>query len=72
MDNLASRPSLRDVIERLWRSLKYEAVYLHELTDGFKTERVVGDWIDFYNTERPHSALAGQGPWCRTAHGYDG
>ncbi len=43
-------------IERLWRSLKYEAVYLHELTDGFKAERVIGEWIDFYNTERPHSA----------------
>ncbi len=49
-------------IERLWRSLKYEAVYLHELTDGFKAERVIGDWITFYNTERPHSALGGQTP----------
>ncbi len=49
-------------IERLWRSLKYEAVYLHELTDGFKAERVIGDWIAFYNTERPHSALANQTP----------
>ena len=49
-------------IERLWRSLKYEAVYLHELTDGFKAERVIGAWIDFYNTERPHSALDGQTP----------
>ena len=49
-------------IERLWRSLKYEAVYLHELTDGFRAERVIGAWIDFYNTERPHSALAGQTP----------
>ena len=49
-------------IERLWRSLKYEAVYLHELTDGFKAERVIGEWIDFYNTERPHSALAGRTP----------
>ncbi len=49
-------------IERLWRSLKYEAVYLHELTDGFKAERVIGDWIDFYNTERPHSALDGRTP----------
>ena len=29
-------------IERLWRSLKYEAVYLHELTDGFAAERVIG------------------------------
>ncbi len=49
-------------IERLWRSLKYEAVYLHELTDGFKAERVIGDWIKFYNTERPHSVHAGQTP----------
>ena len=49
-------------IERLWRSLKYEAVYLHELTDGFKAERVIGEWIDFHNTERPHSSLDGQTP----------
>ena len=49
-------------IERLWRSLKYEAVYLHEMTDGFAAERVIGDWIAFYNTERPHSALEGQTP----------
>jgi putative transposase len=49
-------------IERLWRSLKYEAVYLHELTDGFVAQRVIGAWIGFYNTERPHSALDGQTP----------
>ena len=49
-------------IERLWRSLKYEAIYLFELTDGFKAERVIGEWIDFYNTEQPHSALDGQTP----------
>jgi putative transposase len=49
-------------IERLWRSLKYEAVYLHELTDGFAAERVIGEWIGFYNTGRPHSALDGRTP----------
>jgi putative transposase len=49
-------------IERLWRSLKYEAVYLHELSDGFVAERVIGSWISFYNTERPHSALDGRTP----------
>ena len=49
-------------IERLWRSLKYEAVFLHELTDGFKAERVIGDWIDFYNIKRPHPALGGRTP----------
>jgi putative transposase len=32
-------------IERLWRSLKYEAVYLHELTDGFAAMRVIAEWI---------------------------
>jgi putative transposase len=49
-------------IERLWRSLKYEAVYLHELTDGFRAERVIREWIDFYNGDRPHSALGGRTP----------
>ena len=44
-------------IERLWRSLKQEAVYLHELTDGFVAERVINEWIMFYNTDRPHTAL---------------
>ena len=62
MEYVASSPSLRDVIERLWRALKYTTVYLHDLTDGFHAERVIGAWIDFYNTERPHSALAGQTP----------
>ena len=50
------------VIERLWRSLKYEAVYLHEIADGLTARRVIGEWIDFYNTQRPHSALAGRTP----------
>ena len=49
------------------RSLKYEAIYLQDLTDGFKAEQVIGEWIGFYNTERPHSALAGQTP--AEAHG---
>lgn len=49
-------------IERLWRSLKYEAVYLHEPTDGFAAERVIREWVGFYNTGRPHSALAGRTP----------
>ena len=49
-------------IERLWRSLKYEAVYLHEIADGFTARRVIGEWIAFYNTIRPHSALGGRTP----------
>ena len=42
-------------IERLWRSRKYEAVYLHELADGLKARRVIGEWIGCYTTERPDS-----------------
>jgi putative transposase len=44
-------------IERLWRSLKYEAVYLQDIPDGFAAQRVIDDWMHFYNRERPHSAL---------------
>ena len=49
-------------IERLWRSLKYEAVYLHELSDGFQAQRVIARWMEFYNTQRPHSALSDSTP----------
>ena len=44
-------------IERLWRSLNQETVFLHALTDGFVAERVSREWITFYNTDRPHTAL---------------
>ncbi len=54
-------------IERLWRSLKYEAVYLHELSDGFVAQRVIAQWMEFYNTRRPHSAPDGSTP----AEAYD-
>ncbi|WP_407936317.1 integrase core domain-containing protein [Litorivita pollutaquae] len=44
-------------IERLWRSLKQEAVSLHKLQDGFQAERTINNWIVFYNADRPHTAL---------------
>jgi putative transposase len=37
-------------------------VYLHELQDGFQAKRVIKDWITFYNTERPHTALDKRSP----------
>ena len=49
-------------IERLWRSLKQEAVYLHELTDGFVAKRVIDEWLTFYNSDRPHTALEKRTP----------
>ena len=42
--------------------LKYEAVYLHELADGFAAQRVIAEWMEFYNEVRPHSALDGRTP----------
>ena len=49
-------------IERLWRSLKYEAVYLHELVDGIEARRLIDGWFTFYSEERPHTALGGRTP----------
>jgi len=49
-------------IERLWRSLKQEAVYLHEITNGFQAKSIIDDWIGFYNSERPHTALDKRAP----------
>lgn len=49
-------------IERLWRSMKYKAVYVHKLSDGFAGERVIADWMNFYNRRRPHSALGARTP----------
>lgn len=49
-------------IERLWRSLKYECVYLHAFETGSKARAGIGNWIDFYNRIRPHSSLGGITP----------
>jgi len=49
-------------IERLWRSLKYECVYLQEFTNGLEAKEAIRDWIDFYNNIRPHSTFNGHTP----------
>ena len=49
-------------IERLWRSLKYECVYLHAWETGSQAKAGVGRWITFYNHLRPHAAHRGQPP----------
>ena len=48
--------------QRLWRSLKYECVYLQAFETGTEARTGIGDWIDFYCAQRPHSALAGLSP----------
>jgi putative transposase len=49
-------------IERLWRSLKYEDVYLKGYADGREAARGIAEWIAFYNELRPHQALADRPP----------
>ena len=44
-------------IERLWRSLKYEDVYLKGYADGLEARAGIGEWIAFYNERRLHQAL---------------
>ena len=43
------------MIERLWRSLKYECVYLHAFETGSQANAGIGKWLAYYNAERPHS-----------------
>ena len=49
-------------IERVWRSIKYEEVYLHAYTSVSEAKKGIGDYIDLYNRRRPHSKLAKQTP----------
>ena len=49
-------------IERLWRSLKYECVYLHAFETGSELHAGLTRWIGYYNARRPHSTLAGRTP----------
>jgi putative transposase len=49
-------------IERLWRSLKYECVYLHAFETGSELRAGLTSWIGYYNSRRPHSGLNGRTP----------
>ncbi len=49
-------------IERLWRSLKYECIYLHAFAGGSDARRGIETWMSFYNGRRPHTAHGGATP----------
>jgi len=44
-------------IERLWRTVKYEDIYLHDYRDGVELEQGLTTYFQFYNTNRPHQSL---------------
>ncbi len=50
------------VVERLWRTIKYEEVYLRAYDSVSAARQHLGRYIDFYNTRRPHSSLDGRTP----------
>jgi len=64
------------MIERLWRSLKYECVYLHAFESGSEVRHGLTRWINYYNAKRPHSSLDDRTPdeayWRRPRPGYAG
>jgi len=49
-------------IERLWRTVKYEEVYLKAYQNGRDARVGIGDYFRFYNAERPHQALGYRTP----------
>ena len=50
------------VIERLWRSLKYECVYLHAFIGVSEARKMIGLWLSHYNEQRSHLSLNGLTP----------
>jgi len=49
-------------VERLWRTIKYEEVYLHAYRSVPEARAAIGKYLAFYNCKRPHSSLDGQTP----------
>jgi len=48
--------------ERLWRSLKYEKIYLESYDDGIQVWNALNEYFKFYNQERPHSKIGDKTP----------
>jgi putative transposase len=49
-------------IERLWRSLKHEDIYLKGYADGFEARLGIAAWMEFYNERRLHRPLGNRPP----------
>ncbi|PHP19826.1 IS3 family transposase [Sphingobium sp. IP1] len=62
--SMDGRGAWRDnvVVERLWRSVKYEEVYLHAYAAVSEARASIGRYLNFYNAKRPHSSLGARTP----------
>ena len=62
--SMDGKGSYRDnlFVERLWRSVKYEEVYLKAYADGRDARASIGEYLSFYNTQRPHQVLGYRTP----------
>ena len=49
-------------VERLWRSVKYEEVYLRAYETVAEARKLIGRYLEFFNAKRPHSSLGGRTP----------
>jgi putative transposase len=49
-------------VERLWRSFKYEYIFLSAFATGSEARAGIGSWIDYCNRQRPHSTFGGRTP----------
>jgi len=55
-------PEQNGIIERFFRSLKEECIWQHNFISFGEAKRIIGEWIDWYNSGRPHQALGNMSP----------
>jgi putative transposase len=65
--SMDGRGSWRDnvFVERLWRTIKYEEIYLHAYDSVSEAQRGIARYLKFYNSVRPHKSLGGVPPDAR-------
>ena len=61
-DGKALSPEQNGMVERVIRTLKDQCVHRHRFESLQHASRVIGDWIGFYNNQRPHQALGMRTP----------
>ncbi len=59
-------------IERFWRTLKYEHLYLRAYSDGRELHQGLSEWFEFYNRDRKHQSLNYQTPAMWYSAGIEG